>query len=82
MNKFGLIVSQTCGINHWNVTKYEPNINVWIHRIQWEISSNAEKYFNDWKFHGPVGPVRKVIMLHCVQHCAKTGVNKVNTMQF
>ena len=29
------------------------------------------KCFNDWKFHGPVAPVRHVIMLHCVQRSAK-----------
>ena len=34
------------------------------------------KYFNEWKFHGPVGPVRHVIMFHYVQDSVITGVNK------
>ena len=42
-----------------------------------EISLNLEKYFNERK-HGPVAPVRHVIMLHRGQHFAITLVNKLN----
>ena len=86
MNKFGLIVSQTCvalitgmelnmsQIFKSGFTEFRP-FNGKFHQMQRSI-------LYDWKFHGPVGPVRHVIVLHCVQHSAKTGVNKVNTMQF